>query len=100
MDYGVDSDHDIIATDMLENICDGSQSRPNVNQREAHYKIRGRINKKQSKWKGALQATQNIGKGLHMVFKTFVKGISQDLATLGRIWFRSLPFHSRTQKLC
>ena len=51
MDYGVDSDHDIIATDMLENICDGSQSQPNVNQREAHYKIRDFISQRQLEWK-------------------------------------------------
>ena len=33
MDSGDESDHDIISTDMLEDICDGSQSHPNVNQR-------------------------------------------------------------------
>ena len=30
MDSGYDSDHDIISTEMLEDICDGSQSHPNV----------------------------------------------------------------------
>ena len=30
---GDDSDHDLISTEMLEDICDGSQSHPNVNQR-------------------------------------------------------------------
>ena len=33
MDYGDESEHDIISTQMLENICDGSQSHPSVNQR-------------------------------------------------------------------
>ena len=37
MDYGDESDHDIISTDMLEDIRDGSQSNPNGNQREARY---------------------------------------------------------------
>ena len=31
MDSGDESDHDIISADMLEDICDGSQSHPNVN---------------------------------------------------------------------
>ena len=34
-----ESDHDLISTDMLENIPDGSQSHRNVNQREYCYKI-------------------------------------------------------------
>ena len=47
MDSGDESDHDIISTDMLENIRDGSQSRQNVNQRESCYKIRDRIRQRQ-----------------------------------------------------
>ena len=33
MDYGDESDHDIISTDMLEDISDGSQTHLNVNKR-------------------------------------------------------------------
>ena len=33
MDYGDESYHDKISTNMLENICNGSQYNPNVNQR-------------------------------------------------------------------
>ena len=33
MDYGDESDHDLICTEMLEDICDGSQYHPNVNRR-------------------------------------------------------------------
>ena len=33
MDSGDDSDHDIISTEMLEDICDGSKSHQNVNKR-------------------------------------------------------------------
>ena len=40
MDSGDESDHDIISGDMLEDICDGSQSHPNVNRRESRYKKR------------------------------------------------------------
>ena len=39
MDSGDVSDHDIISAEMLENICEESQSHPNVNQREACFKI-------------------------------------------------------------
>ena len=68
---------------MLEDIRDGSQSHPNVNKREACYKISGFIRQRQSEWKGALKATQNMGNGLHKVFKTIVKDVLQDLPSLG-----------------
>ena len=32
IDYGNESDHDLISMEILENIRDGSQSHPNVNQ--------------------------------------------------------------------
>ena len=54
---GDESDHDLISTEMLEVIRDRSQTHPNVNRREAHYKIRDRIRQRQSEWKGALKAT-------------------------------------------
>ena len=68
-----ESDHDLISTDMLHNICDGSQTHPNVNRRETRYKIRDHIRQRQSEWKGELKATQSMGKGLHKVFSTVVK---------------------------
>ena len=37
---GDESDLDIIYTEMLEDIRDGSQTHPNVNKRDARYKIR------------------------------------------------------------
>ena len=39
MDSGEKSDHDPISTEMLKDICDKNQSRPNINKREASYKI-------------------------------------------------------------
>ena len=30
---GDESDHDLISTEMLEDICDGSQTHPNINKR-------------------------------------------------------------------
>ena len=50
------SDHDLISTEMLEYICDGSQTHPNVNKREARYKICDRVRQRQLEWKGALKA--------------------------------------------
>ena len=43
MNSGDDSDHDLISTEMLEDIHGGSQSHPNVNQRETRSKIRDLI---------------------------------------------------------
>ena len=83
MDSGNDSEHDLISTEMLENIRGGSQSHPNVNRREACYKIRGSIKKRLLERNGALKATQNMGKGLHKAFKTVIKNILQDLPSLG-----------------
>ena len=36
-----------------------------------------------SQWKVALKATRNMGKGLHKVFNTILKEISQELTNLG-----------------
>ena len=96
MDSGDKSDHDIISTEMLEEIRDVSQNNPNVNSRETRYEICDRIKQKRLEWKGALKATQKMGKGLHKVFKTTVKEIFARIDTFGRIWFRSFPFYSRT----
>ena len=40
MDSGDESDHDLISIEMLEDICDGSQSHPDINKTESCYKIR------------------------------------------------------------
>ena len=80
---GDESYHDLISTYMLEDICDRSQTHPNVNRREARYKIRDCIRQRQSEWKRALKSTQSMGKGLHKVFSTVVKEISQELTPLG-----------------
>ena len=47
IDSNEQSDHDLISTDILEDICDGSQTHPNVNKREARYKIYDRVRKKE-----------------------------------------------------
>ena len=52
MDSGNESDHDHIYTEMLEDIHDGSQSHPNINRREANYKIRDHIKQIQLEWEG------------------------------------------------
>ena len=38
MNSGNESDHDLISTEMVEDIRDGSQTHPNVNKRESLYK--------------------------------------------------------------
>ena len=57
LDSNEDSDHDLISTEMLEDIRDGSQTHPNVNKREACLKIRDHIRQRKSEWKGALKST-------------------------------------------
>ena len=41
-----ESDAEHIYTDILEDIRDGFQSHPNINSREAHYKVRDSFKKK------------------------------------------------------
>ena len=48
MDSGDESDDEPMSTEMLEDINDGSQSHPNVNRKEARYKIRDCIRQIQS----------------------------------------------------
>ena len=79
VEYGNESYGYTMSTEMLEDICDGSQSHPNVNRRGARYEIRDCIKQRQSERKGSLKATRKMGKGLHKVFKTVVKEILQDL---------------------
>ena len=57
LDSNERSDHDLISTDMLEYIRDGSKTHLKVNKRKARYKIRDRIRQSQSEWKGALKST-------------------------------------------
>ena len=57
MDSGDESDHEPMSMKILEDIRDGSQSHLNINRREARYKIRDCIKKRQPEWKGALKTT-------------------------------------------
>ena len=72
-----------MSTEMLEDIHYGSQPHQNVNRRGARYKICDLIKQRQPELKGALKATQNIGKSLHKVLKAVVKESLQDLPPLG-----------------
>ena len=78
MNSGDESDHYLISTEMLEDIRDGSQNHPKSNRREARYKICDNIKQRQPEWKGYLKSTRGIGNGLHKVFETVVKEISQE----------------------
>ena len=84
MNYGDESDHDLISTQMLGDIGDRSQTHPNVNRKEARYTICDHIRQRQLEWKGALEAMRNMGKVLHKLFKTVVKEILQGLTLLGK----------------
>ena len=83
LDSNEKSNHGLISIERLEDIHDGIQTHQTVNKRESRCKIRDRIKQRKSEWKGALKATRNMGKGLHKVFSTIVKDISQELTNLG-----------------
>ena len=51
IDSNENSDHDLISTEMLQDICDGSQTHTNINRREARYKICDSIRQRQLEWK-------------------------------------------------
>ena len=51
MDSGYDYDDEPMSTEMLEDICEGSQPHLSVIKREARYKIRDYIKQRQSEWK-------------------------------------------------
>ena len=76
-------DDKLISTETLHDIRDGNQNYPNIDKMEARLKIRNRINQKKLEWKGALRATHKMGKGLHNLFSTIVKEISQELTNFG-----------------
>ena len=60
MNSSDESDHDLISTEILEDIRERSHTHPNVNIREARYKICGRIRQRQLELKGALKATRSM----------------------------------------
>ena len=70
-------DDEPLSTEMLEDICDSSQYHPIINSREARYKIHDHIKRSQLEYKGDLLYTQNMGKGLHKLFKAAVNEILQ-----------------------
>ena len=72
MSSGDESDDELMSTEMLKNICDGSKSRLGVNRREAHKKICDCIKQIETEWKRALLFMLNMSKGLHKVFKAVV----------------------------
>ena len=48
INFGDESYHDLVSTEMLEDIRDGSQTHPDFNRREARYKICDCVRKMQS----------------------------------------------------
>ena len=84
MDSGNESDNEPMSTEMSEDISGGSKFHLSVNWREARYKIYYHIKRIQTECKKALIYTQNMGKGLHKVFKAFINDISQVLPIWGK----------------
>ena len=78
-------DDDLISTETLHDILDGNQTHLNIDKREARLKIRDRIKQNKSHRKGALRATQKMGKSLHRLFSTIVSEISQELTNFGNL---------------
>ena len=66
---GDESDAEPMSTDMLEEICDGSQYHPSINKREVRDKIQYWIKQRKTEYKRALLSTQNMGKDSHKHFK-------------------------------
>ena len=83
MSSGGQYDNEPMSTEILEDNRDGSQSHTSVNMRDACYKIHDHIKLIKSEWKGALLSTQNMGKGLHKLFKAVVNEILQVLPLFG-----------------
>ena len=65
---GEKSDHDLISTEMLEDICDGSQTHTNINKRESLYKIWNRIRQRQLEWKVAFKNLREAWENLVQKF--------------------------------
>ena len=76
MNSGDDSDDEPMSTEMLGEICNGSQYHPDIKKREARYKIRDRIRQRKLEWKVALLSMQKISKDVKKAFKTVVNVIS------------------------
>ena len=55
IDSNEQSDHYLISMEMLEDICDRSQTHPNVNKRESRYEIHDHVRQRQYQWKEALK---------------------------------------------
>ena len=76
-------DDNHISTETLHDICDRNQTHPSIDKREARHTIHDSIKQKKQQWKGVLKATHNMGKGLHKVFSTILKDISQEFTNFG-----------------
>ena len=86
---GDDSDTEPISTNMIKDICDDIQSHPSINRREAYSRISDCIRRGQEERTGELKARQNMGKGLHKVFKSVFNEISK----IYQLWVnRDQPF--------
>ena len=67
------SDDEYISLDTFEDIRGGKHVHPNIDARDARYRIRDHIRKSQSEWTVAELSEKIMGKGLHKVFEVVVQ---------------------------
>ena len=52
---------------------------PELNARDARFKIRDHIKQTQTEWKGALLSAKNMGECLHILFKAVINDLNSVL---------------------
>ena len=75
MSSGDEFDAEPISTDILEDICDGSQSHPSINRRGSRYKILDCIKRGIEKCKGSLIWVKVYKKYLRLLVTRFCKAL-------------------------
>ena len=72
-----------IIKNALEDIHGGIQIHPELNAREARFKIRDLIKQPQNEWKVSELSEKSMVKCLHKLFKTVVNELNNALPNLG-----------------
>ena len=78
-----DYDNGSISKKNLKDIRDGNKIYPELDARDARFKICDCIRKNQNEWKGSELSANITGKCLHKIFKAFINELNNALYTLG-----------------
>ena len=89
-------DDDLISTETLHDIRDGNQTHPKIDKKEARLAICDHIKQKKSQWKGVLKSYAQNGISFTQSIQYFCIGNFAGIDQFWRIWFRSVPFHTRS----